>query len=166
MLEYRYVFDEAFVIESVKKYRQQLGSKPWRVGVKVLCFIPMAALFLLAAFHAVRVPTLFFGVVLVALVFSPKLDFWLIKKRVRKSPHFHCEMGVHVTRDNYQESSKFSNSTIDWPVFTKVVRFDDGFLLFSGKHNFFWLPDAALVHHNIDEAQALFQEKIPNYKKI
>jgi hypothetical protein len=57
-----------------------------------------------------------------------------------------------------------SESKLAWSTLTKVRRFSDGFLLFSGESAYFWWLDKALVSGSVEEVQSLIESNVDNFQ--
>ena len=119
MNEYRVVFDEQYVLAGVSRYRRQRKVYPWFIAVKVLCFLGLAGLLAIVIFAAtgpVRgssaaavLVALVPGVFLFLLVLGPRIDYFFLKRRLRKSPFYGSETHIVVAHSGL--SMKTSKST-------------------------------------------------------
>lgn len=166
MPEYRFKFDEAFLIEAFRKYRKQHGTRYVSLAMKSIAGLLLLAL---AAFSAWQINwwLAVFFVALVLLMFNGHLiDYWLIKRRFRRSPYWNDNMVSNLTAEGLHAVGSHSDSKLGWAVFTKARYFRDGFLLFQGPGLFNWLPDAALSDGSRAEVESLIQAHVEDYRIV
>ena len=107
---------------------------------------------------------LFATVLCVFMLNAHHVDFWLARRRFRKSPYFNEEVSIEFSDSGYHSRSAKSDSMLQWSVFTKVVHFRDGFLLFQGPYLYSWIPLASLVNpSDAAELATLLRSKIANH---
>lgn len=174
MNQYRFAFDESYAISSVSSYRRQRKVYPWFIAVKVVCFLGLAALLALIVVAAVGqahtnsatmllvslVPALF----IVLLLMGPRLDYLVLKRRLKKSPFYGEEVQFAVADAGVSVNTPKSQSSLSWSAFTAAKRVSSGYLLFSGPTVFHWLPDEALTGGSVADVQRLLQHNIRTYE--
>ena len=128
-----------------------------------LCLI-ITSIFLLYSREIVMgiIPILFVSVAVMAMAYEP----WSIKRQLRKSPFKGEEIEVSVSEESVDLSSSLAKTSLKWGIFTKVVRFEDGFLLFQSAHVFFWMPYSGLRAGNIQQLEELVRRHIPEHKFV
>jgi hypothetical protein len=85
----------------------------------------------------------------------------------RKSPFCNQQIVQRFDETGFHELSGESESNLAWSEVTKAVRFDDGFLLFSGPRHFRWVPTNAFVNPNqIPEFDQLLSANVKEYHGI
>lgn len=75
---------------------------------------------------------------------SPWEARWRRRRRYRSSPL--ADARIQVTFSDAHVESKLGDlatSTVGWPLFTKLLRAPDGFLLYTTPLTFVWVPHAA-----------------------
>ncbi len=166
MAEYKYKWNDDLVIGAIEKYRSQNASKPIRLIFKGVCYFAMLALLALCIYAGVW----FIGIVplifIVLLALGPRLDYWLLKKRIRKSPFYDNSLVVKITDGGFECTSDKSKTSLSWAAFSKGRRFPDGFLLFSGVNELFWWADDALSSGTIEEVDILLKANLADYKNV
>jgi pimeloyl-ACP methyl ester carboxylesterase len=175
MNEYRFAFDEAYVVASLARYRRQRKVYPWFIAVKIVCFLGLAALLGIivvvslgssysgstAALFAAILPAVF----IVLLLLGPRLDYALLKRNLRKSPFYGGEVHFSFSEKEVAVATPKSQGTLAWSAFTAAKRSSDGFLLFSGPSLYHWLPDSSLVAGAVGDVERLFRENVRPYER-
>jgi hypothetical protein len=110
-------------------------------------------------FVVAGVLTVFLGM----LFAGPRIDYWVMKRNLRKSPFYLREITATLDERGYSEVGELSTSMLTWAVFTKVFRVEDGFLLQYGPKAFHWLPDRTLVQGTVGEVEALLRSAVAEY---
>jgi hypothetical protein len=173
MNEYRIICDESHLIKTLSRSRHQKKSYPWFVVLKVVCGLGLAALIALmitvsftssrnnptGLWLAALVPAGF----LALLLAGPRLDYFLFKRRLRKSPYYGSEMLISVSEDGIASKTPLSQGAVAWPAMTRATRLSDGFLLESGPGVLYWWPDSALVAGSISDVTRLLRANISSY---
>jgi len=163
MAEYSFRFTEQHLVATASRLRQQARSRFWQSPIKFLCFLGLGLLFVFCAYHFIVMPSVVFGVFLVLLAAGPRFDYWLMKRRFRRSPYYDNEYRISVTPSGYLASSTQSRVELAWSAFTKAQRFPDGFLVLTGPQVCYWWPDSSLVTGSISEVESLLKQNVPEY---
>ena len=166
MPEYRFLFDETFLIESLRKYRKQHGTRYASLAIKSIAGLLLLAL---AAFSAWQIDwwlALFFCALVLLMFNGHLIDYWLIRRRFRKSPYRNENMVSILTAEGLHAVSPQSDSRLAWSVFTKARSFSDGVLLFQGPGVFNWLPDTALSDGSRTEVDSLIRARVKDYRIV
>lgn len=98
-----------------------------------------------------------------------KLDIYLIKTRLRSSPHWNDRIEVTLSEDGYGTVSPLHEAKLAWKLFTGAVAFADGVLVLQGKDSYNWLPfrclenqaDAELLYSYVTERIAASKQSDP-----
>jgi hypothetical protein len=172
MSQYRFSYDDAYVIDFASRYRRQRRAYPWFTVVRVVCIAGLVALLAVIVVLAVRQPNrewlallslslvpLFF---IVLLLLGPRLDFALLKRGIRKSPFFGCEVQIAVSDAGVSVDTPKSQLSLSWSAYTRAKRLATGFILFSGPSPAHWLPDRALVAGTVGDVERLLTAKLGN----
>jgi hypothetical protein len=106
------------------------------------------------------IPILFVLIAVSAMAYEP----WSIKRKLRKSPFKGQEVEVSITDESFDFSSSLATISLKWRVFTKVVCFKDGILLFQGLHIFSWIPYACLRTGSNQQLEELVRKHVPPNK--
>lgn len=166
MPNYRFQFDEEFLIECFRKYRRQHGTRFIILAIKLVAGPPLLALAVFCAWESNwKMAILPFGLVL-AMFGGHLIDYWLIKRRFRKSPYWNDNVAVSVTADGINAVGSRSDTKFAWTVITRARRFANGFLLFQGPGMLNWLPDTALSDSTPVEVESLIQAHVKDYKVV
>jgi len=163
MVRYTLTVDEAFLVETLERNREYSAMRFGRYGVKVICLAGMTLIVALLIWVRAYWLAALMSAFVVLLLLGPRIDYWLAKRRLRKSPFYHQRVTVSLDQSGFQESTELSLGKMDWRAFTRAIRLRDGFLLFSGPKPSHWLPDSALSEGNVAEAQQLIQQKVASY---
>jgi hypothetical protein len=172
MNEYRVSYDEDYVLSSVERYRRQRQVYPWFVAVKVICALGLAALISIIIYGALSTtgksaPLILIALVLVVflllLVQGPRIDYFFLKRRLRKSPFYGDELNIRVSSEGVAVNAPKSEMSLKWSAFTRARRFASGFLLFTEPTSFLWWPDSALMQGTPAEVGSLLRQNVPLY---
>ncbi len=165
MIRYSTEIDEALLVESAERFRAQSAGRFGRYGLKIICALGLGIFLMIALWARVWVVAvvvlLFVGLLLV----GPRIDFWLMKRRLRMSPFYRQRLEVCLSPEGFSEVGKLSKTELAWAAFTGVVRVEDGFLIFSGPKVFHWLPDRALIEGDLSQAESLLREHIESQRE-
>jgi hypothetical protein len=160
-------YDSDFYIESLKRYRLQHGGRRFGLVVKFLGIIiltPVAVSLFWQGYY-------FWGLVITALVIlafiSHRIDYWIIRRAFRKSPFRDELVIIEFTESGFHATSPIQDIKLQWPAFTKVVHFPDGFLLFQGPRTVNWIPFSAIPDmQQAQELENLLRAKVGNHQLI
>lgn len=90
-----------------------------------------------------------------------------IRRRFRKSPFCGEDLAFEFGEHEVRVTSPQQDVKLQWSVFTKAVRFEDGFLLMQGPSVFNWIPAAAFVDpSHIDAMDAHLKANIAKYLQV
>lgn len=174
MNEYSVSYDENYILSSIDRYRRQRHVYPWFIAVKILCGLGMAALLGIIIWGAMPVAgrfvpllviTIVITVFLLLLLQGPRIDYFFLKRRLKKSPLYGDSMRIEVSDSGVSVSTSKTQAILQWSAFTKARRLGGGFLIFTDPDSFHWWPDAALVSGTVDEVDRLLQAKIVAYER-
>jgi len=169
MNEYSVSYDENYVLSSIDRYRRQRHVYPWFIAVKVLCGLGMALLLGIITWGAMPaagqlVPLLVtatvIAVFLLLLLQGPRIDYFFLKRRLKKSPLYGENTRIEVDDSGVSVSTSKTQTILQWSAFSKARRLDAGFLVFMEPTSFYWWPDAALVSGTVDEVDRLLRAKV------
>lgn len=160
-IEYRIHANNDFYTEAFKRYRASKRFRHLFSLVKVVGFL----FFVFAAWVTISQNEYIYALitVLAALVilFSRQIDYFVLMRNLRKSPHLNEELLCRFDEDGLQIHSDKIDMRATWDIFTEAKRMDDGFLLFQGPKLFNWLPDGALVDRgDLKDMRLLLRKKI------
>lgn len=126
-----------------------------RFAYKMLLKVASALLLALVIFITIvavvspdgkRAPYWAFALVATICVYGlvyDRVNVWYWKRKFRKSPP---AKGIEWTfeDDFVQMKASLGEATLKWEAFIKVVEFPDGFMFYSTKNFFFWIPFSSL----------------------
>jgi hypothetical protein len=173
MNEYHITFDEQYVVDSLDCYRRQRHVYPWFIAVKFLCGLGLAALLGIIVFGVITTtgnsaPLIVIGAVLCAFLFflamGPRLDYFFLKRRLKKSPFYGDQIRIEISDDGVVVKTERSVSALQWSAFTKAKRTNSGFLVFTEPTQFHWWPDAFLVAGEPRHVDKLLKRKVALYQ--
>lgn len=173
MNEYRVPYNEQYVLSSVERYRRQRRVYPWFIFAKAVCGFGLALLILIVAYGALASPSksgpLFFvaivpGVFLVLLFLGPRIDYFVLKRRLRKSPFYGEELKIVLSQDGVIVDTAKSQTSLKWSAYSRARRLATGFLIFTEPTVFQWLPDSALAQGSLTDVTDLLRRSIPAYE--
>lgn len=76
-------------------------------------------------------------------LFIDRLNAWNSSRGFRKRPDANTETEWQFSNDEIKTRSEFGEATFHWKSFIKVIDAGDGFLFYSLKNLFHWLPFSA-----------------------
>lgn len=166
MAEYRFLFDESFLIQACRKNRRQHGTlRVFLVIKSVACLLVLGLAALSVAHRAWWLTALFVAAAILGFN-GHQIDLWRLKRRFRKSPYKDDDLVITLTADGVHALGSKSDSKLTWAVFTKACQFGDGFLLFQGPGLYNWLPTSALVDGSTSEVESLIRDNVRHYKMV
>lgn len=141
-ISYNLRFDSDFLTEATMRYRRQHGSRRLIIAVKTSAAFLLIALTVWLFVNKSYGVAAFFVPLIFLLAFGHHLDLWWVRRRFQKSPYANEDedLRVEISDEGFQAKSPKQDTKLTWAVFTKVVHFQDGFLLFQGPHFFNWIP--------------------------
>ena len=138
-------------------------------AVKAICALGLTAILALVIVVSVqgtskRAEGLLLGLIpvtfLVLLALGPKIDYWLVKRRLRKSPFYGNELVVTVADSGVSLETPKSKAEVSWSAFTKAHYVSDGILIFLGPSQFEWWPNLRLVVGHTSEVEGLVRRHV------
>jgi hypothetical protein len=173
MSQYQVTYNEDYILNSLEQYRRQRHVYPWFIAIKIVCALGLALLIAIVLHGMITTsgktaPLLmvFFTLAafLVLLLQGPRLDYMLLKRRLRKSPFYGDEINISVSEDGVSFKTQRSQATLNWSAFTFARRVGTGFLVFTDPKTSHWWPDAALTNGTLAEIKHHLRTNIPNFE--
>jgi YcxB-like protein len=160
-------FTPDYLIEGLRRYRRQHRAR-WLIrACKVICGLLSALLAGLAFSRGPWPLGMFFVALCVVLFLAPRIDDWVARRSFRKSPYQNDDFVIELTESGVQTRSQKQDAKLQWPAFTRVVHFRDGFLLFQGPRFFNWIPARALAEASqVAELEALLRLRIREHRVV
>jgi hypothetical protein len=159
-------YDEAFLVQSLEQFRATKFRQAGRMLIKAICFLGLSALLAVCIYVKVYPLAGAFAFVIVLLLIGPRFDYWFYKRSLRKSPFFNQDVQFRIHKDGVNIQTQISDSELSWQAFTKYLRNKNGFLIFSGRTELYWLPDSALNEGTISDVETLLNQHITKYVGI
>jgi hypothetical protein len=131
---------------------------------KILAVIALAILSVFAAIYDSTWMALFFIALIVLLLSGHCIDYWILKRRFRKSPYRNEHITITISDGGFHAIGGKSETKLTWEAFTKAAQFRDGFLLFQGPTLFNWLPVSGIVSGTPVEIDQLIRKHIKEHK--
>jgi hypothetical protein len=98
------------------------------------------------------------------LLLGPRIDYFLLKRNLKKSPFYGCAVQVEITDAGVSANTSKSQVTMAWSAYTVAKRVANGFMLFSGTSVTNWLPDQALVVGVVGDVELLLRANVRTYE--
>jgi hypothetical protein len=160
-------FTDDFVVDALRHYRLQHGTRRRMMVLKALMTLPLAALAVFGFIHGPFGLGLFFVALCPLLLFGHHIDFWLARRSLRKWAFRDEAVAIEFTDEGFQARSPKQETMLRWSSFTKAVHFRDGFLLFHGPASFHWIPATSLVGPSgVAAFERLLRDKITEHKIV
>lgn len=148
-------FSPDFVIELTSRVRSlSLTRKIFSVATIITICVCGVVAILAFVLHQILVAISWaiFGAV---LLLSLDFDRWLQKRQLRRSPFINEVLELKFSNLGLHAVSPSQDVKFAWKVFTKMIRFDDGFLLMQGPGLCNWIPFDCILGN--DGAERLLQ---------
>ena len=133
-------FDEAFLIESLRRNRTQSRALPFLRAVKIACGVILTAFMAILMFGGHIAVSFIFAPFIVLLSLCHQLETPFIKRRFRKSPFYSLLVKFEFREDDLRIYHDKADIKMSWDSFTRAVIFDDGILAYQGEGLFNWFP--------------------------
>jgi hypothetical protein len=160
-------YDSDFYIESLKRYRRQHGGRHFGLIVKVLGVLILTPVAVSLFWQGLFLWGLLITALVILAFFSQYIDYWMIRRAFRKSPFRDELVTIEFTEPGFHATSPIQDIKLQWPAFTKVVYFPDGFLLFRGPGTVNWIPFSAIPDmQQTQELENLLRAKVGNHQLI
>jgi hypothetical protein len=98
------------------------------------------------------------------LALGPRIDYWFMKRRLKKSPFYGNELLINVAESGVSLTTPGSKTELSWSVFTMAHYLSDGILVFLGPSQFEWWPNAALVVGHRGEVERVVRLHVARQK--
>lgn len=156
----RFDFTPEHLLTTLAQYRKA-GRRLWsRVR------ITLGAMGLLAALVYLRIdeplPAVMMLVCGVVLLLTQRLNNYFVIRAFRASPHFQTPQTLRFTADKVRTESPIEETTVQWTAFTEAVFFENGVLLYRGRHIINWVPDDSLTTGSPALLRSLVASKLPS----
>ncbi|MBX3729836.1 MAG: YcxB family protein [Candidatus Sumerlaeia bacterium] len=165
----RFKFTSEFLLDAFRHHQRQHSAARFmalahRFSIG-LCVVMGTVMLLMREWE-----TALFFLVLVLILVSMlllQIEEWVIRRQFRKSPFRDEDLTIEITEECYRGRSATQDARFQWPLFTRVVHFRDGFLLYQGPSLYYWLPSSVFEGEaDIAELEALLRAKIANHRVI
>jgi YcxB-like protein len=161
-------FTSDFLTVALQRYRtQRLGRY---VGLAIRLIIALAVLAPLAIWmfwQGQGLFGIFFGMMGVFMFFTHHVDNWFARRAFAKSPFCNEQVVIEFSDAGMHARSPKQETKLQWPAFTRVAYFKDGFLLFQGPKSFNWISLSSLGSpEQVAELATLLRANIPDHKIV
>ena len=160
MAEYLIYFDDGFLIQS---FRRHWGLQPSRVAFKVVkacAAVLLAVACLSSAVQGWVGMAVFWVILIVVLLMSHQVDYWLMRRRFRRSPYRGETVRLSVEPEGVYSVAGTHEATFKWLAYTRAIGLPDGIMLYQGPSVFQWLPDASLVSGNRRDVEQVVRSHV------
>ena len=164
MPRYNYQLSQTYLLQGIKRYRQQKFKRFLRVSVKTFCFVGLALLTAVSLSGQSFILSGIFGGILLLLLTGPRIDYWLLLRKFKRSPLYNNIVISTLSTQGYHCECELSKVELSWRMFSTAYRMQDGFLIFDTQQQYYWWPDSALKEGSVDEVEQLLKQFIPHYK--
>jgi hypothetical protein len=165
LAQYRFAFTDEFRMTANRRHQ---SLQPWRrippekSGIVSLIFL---ALGVVSALSGDSMLFIFFAGVAAIVLVMGLLGMSRARRRMQSSPYRNDQVVFSVSEQGVYVVGRHSEMRLAWPLLTKAVRFDDGWLLFQGPYVVNWLPDsAATAADTVAVATRLIKEHVRDYR--
>jgi len=162
-IEYRYVVDESYLRESLRRSRTKL---PWLIRPSVVVPATIAAfsvacfLLLQAGLTLLIVPVVIAAACgIVGSLAAPAVLRRAVLKLAKKGLDFGREVTTILSEEGLESTAPLSQGTTKWAAVEGAIRHADGIVLKIGPMRM-WLPDSALRGSTSQDATSFVLSKI------
>jgi hypothetical protein len=160
-------FTDDFVVEALRHYRLQHGTRRTMMAVKAFLTLPLAAFAIIGFIHGPIGLGLFFVALCFLLLFGHHIDLWLARRSLRKWAFRDETVAIDFTDEGLHARSPKQEMMLRWSSFTRAVHFRDGFLLFHGPASFHWIPATSIAGPSgVAALERLLRNKITEHKIV
>ena len=163
---YKFQYTEKHLLTSMMRYREQIWwRRPFTKYRWQIAGIALVTLFLGVQFSQLLavISAVVFGAILVGW----PIDSFVLRRRFKKSPYYNDQLIITISDQGLEAIGKSSSVRMEWNIFTKARRFNDGMLLFQGPHVFNWLPNVAAVEPTtVQAANELIKANVTEYRNV
>jgi hypothetical protein len=157
---------EEYVTDAARKDRARSAARWWLWPIKAICGAGLLALVGVGIWARSPGIVAFPAFFLFLLLLGPRIDYYVMRRRWRRIPHFNEEMKVEVAEQLVSSASAKGSSTAAWSSYVSAVEHRDGLMLYNAPWHFTWLPDNAIASGTADEARAIVRAAIVKYHVV
>ena len=160
-------YDADFYVECLQRYRRQHRERRFLLVLKGFAFIICVPGVPVLLWQGEISPALLVTVASLLLFFVANIQDWLARRSFQQSPFRDDLVTAEFTELGYHSTSSKVDVKFQWCDFTKVVHFQDGFLLFPGPRMFIWVPVCSIVDPTqVQELERLLAAKVAEHKVV
>ncbi len=160
-------FNADFFVECQRRYRRQHRERRFLLVLRVFVLIITIPTVPILLWKGEIFPTLLCAVTPLFLFFVHHVQDWLARRSFKTSPFHDDLLTAEFTESGYHVMSSKQDVRFQWCAFTKVVHFQDGFLLFLGPRAFIWVPVSSIVDPTqVQELERLLAAKVAEHKVV
>lgn len=144
----RYVWTQDELVTGMQRHYSVKFRNEFRMLLKVTCAL-LLAFTLIVVLVSIVYPydkpapywslILTMGICIYGLVYD-RINVWFWKRNFRKRPDAETDVEWVFAEDVLKTKTSIGEGTIQWKAFIKVAETRDGFLFYSMKNFFHWIP--------------------------
>ena len=148
MADYLIHFDDGFLVGSFRSHRALQPSRMVFNVIKVCAAVLLALACLSSVAQGWVGMAIFWAFLIAVLLMSHQVDYWLMRRRFRRSPYRGETVRLTVEPEGVHSVAGTHDARFQWSAYTGAISLPDGIMLYQGPSVFQWLPDASLVSGN------------------
>ncbi|WP_367872786.1 hypothetical protein [Luteolibacter sp. Populi] len=164
MVVFEFKFSEEMILEMYRKYHGTRKLARFETPVRWIASVMLVVLAGLLWFLESYLVAVVMVIVLVLFLSARRIDRWLLKRRLRKSPHLNDELRICLSEEGFSTRGSKSSGELQWAVFTEARLLEDGILLFEGPQVFRFLPFHTITRGRAGEAEELVRTYVKESK--
>jgi hypothetical protein len=158
---------ENLLTQEFRRYRRQHRGRFVMLAIKVLALLILAPIATLLCSDGYILVGVLFAVLAVFMLFAHWVDHWWARRAFRKSPFRDTHVRIEFREDGFYLRTDKSEGRLDWSLFSRVVRFADGFLLLRKSKGYSWIPlDSLTAPSAASDLEEFLKRKITEYKVV
>jgi hypothetical protein len=158
MAEYLIHFDDGFLIRS---FRRHWALQPSRIAFKVVkacAAVLLAVGCLSSAAQGWAGMAIFWAILIVVLLMSHQVDYWLMRRRFRRSPYRGETVRLSVEPEGVHSVAGTHDARFQWSAYTRAIGLPDGIMLYQGPSVFG--PSGIFVGSSVGENAAFPRRQV------
>ena len=163
--EYQIDVTDAFFMEVLRRRRRDSRFRWLRVLLKVLAGTVVLVACVSSLLRGWWGMAIFWGALVVLLMFVHHVDLWVARRRFRLSPMRGERVRLYIEADGLRSESPKHQSMLMWSRFTHAKIFHDGIELHMEPGLAQWLPDTAIVAGTRAEIESLIPNRLVRNEK-
>jgi hypothetical protein len=154
-------------IEALERCRRQHRERHFVLVLKVLVLVSITPFVISWIWQGKLLPALLITTPAAFLFFMHKLQDWVNRRSFLKEPCGNETMTIEFSESGFHAISPTQDAKLQWCAFTKVVHFQDGFLLFQGPRLVHWIPVSSISDPTqVHQLETLLAAKVAEHKVV